>query len=144
MHFRELKTLTRSRNIPPHPSTAGTPFSPSASVSPLPHFQPRYSASMIANMHNDSISRGPAEIPHWCWETLSCRHMAGNLSAVRAGAWRALARENQKPGCLLKKKKIIINLFFLLIKMKCKLCSGLLEQLAASSHYEAGASAMEA
>lgn len=43
-----------------------------------------------------------------------------------------------------KKKKIIINLFFLLIKMKCKLCSGLLEQLAASSHYEARASAMEA
>lgn len=36
----------------------------SASVGPLPHFQPRYSAPMIANTHNDSISRGPAEVPH--------------------------------------------------------------------------------
>lgn len=87
------------------------PLSPSASVSPLPHFQPRYSAPMIANTHNDSISWGPAEVPHWCWETLSCRHIAGNLLAVHTGAWWALARHRQKLGWL-----------FFVNKMKCKLC----------------------
>lgn len=85
--------------------------SASASVSPLSltHFQPRYSAPMIANTHNDSISRGPAEVPHWCWETLSCRHIAGNFSAMRTGTWWALARHHQKLGWL-------CFFFFLLIK----------------------------
>lgn len=65
------RSLSLSNNFYPPP--------PAASVSPLPRFQPRYSASMIANMHNDSVSRGPAEVPHWCWETLSCRHIAGKF-----------------------------------------------------------------
>ena len=77
-----MHAFQRAANITEQPRRSySSPLSPAPTHGPLlPHFQPRHSAPMIANTHNGSGSWGPAEVPHCCGETRSCRHFAGNAA----------------------------------------------------------------